>query len=605
MGTQSTQSSWFWSEIESGKGVSMMSLFSVGNRALLLCMFAVVVLVGTVSEVRAEDGTLVVVGGGKIPDTVISRFLKLAGGNEARLVVIPTASSDTTLPTVDSTTELWSSRGIGHTVLLHTRDRDQASDDAFVKPLREATAVWISGGLQSRLAAAYVGTTVQAELHTLLKRGGVIGGTSAGAAIQSGVMIESGNPVPKISRGLDLIPNTIIDQHFLRRNRVNRLIEAVSRHSDRMGVGIDESTAIIVQGKHAQVVGDSYVTIVTASEDRPLAMQTLRDGDEVELTGVTVKSPEKTSPKKWAIAIHGGAGKVSSDATPEDLQAWRDGLRLALEKCRTIVEGGGTGLDAVEATIRILEDNAMFNAGKGAVFNSAGAHELDASIMDGRTLDGGAVAGVTTVRNPIGLARLVMDRTRHVLLSGPGAEQFATEQDVDRVKNDYFSTQRRRKSWNRVRAREAEKPVSRFSPAQPWQYGTVGCVVLDSHGNLAAGTSTGGLTNKKFGRVGDSPILGAGTYADNDTCAVSATGTGEQFIRHTVAAQISQLMRHRRWTLKQSADYVLKQRLDKGDGGVIAIDRDGNIEWVFTSPGMFRAAADSAGRFDVRIRDEK
>jgi beta-aspartyl-peptidase (threonine type) len=583
----------------------MKRLFSSGNRASLLCLLAVGVFVGATSPASADDGILVVVGGGTIPDTVIDRFVELAGSDEARLVVIPTASSDGGLATSETIAELWGSRGINHTDLLHTRDRNQANDDAFVKPLKDATAVWISGGQQSRLAAAYVGTRVQAELQALLKRGGVIGGSSAGAAIQSGVMIESGNLVPKISRGLDLIPNTIIDQHFLRRNRMNRLIEAVNQHPDRMGIGIDESTAAIVHGNRAEVVGDSYVTIVSSSEARPLAMQTLRAGDQFELTGVTEKADKKPPRHKWAIAIHGGAGTVSSDALPEEVQAWRDGLRLALEKCRTIVKGGGTGLDAVEATIRMLEDNSMFNAGKGAVFNSAGAHELDASIMDGRTLDGGAVAGVTTVRNPIGLARLVMNRTRHVLLSGPGAEQFATEQNVDRVKNTYYSTERRRESWNRVREREAEKPVSRISPAQPWQYGTVGCVVLDVHGNLAAGTSTGGLTNKKFGRVGDSPILGAGTYADNDTCAVSATGTGEQFIRHTVAAQISQLMRHRRWTLKQSADYVLKQRLNKGDGGVIAIDRDGNIEWVFTSPGMFRAAADSAGRFDVRIRDEK
>jgi L-asparaginase / beta-aspartyl-peptidase len=584
----------------------MKCVFPVGKCATLPCLYAIMVLAGITSPVRAEDGTLVLVGGGTMPDTIISRFVELAGGDKARLVVIPTASSDDNLPAADSTTELWTSRGINHTVLLHTRDRDQANDDAFVKPLQNATAVWISGGQQSRLAATYVGTSVQNELQSLLKRGGVIGGTSAGAAIQSGVMIESGNPVPKISRGLDLIQNTIIDQHFLRRNRMNRLIEAVSRHPDRMGVGIDESTAVIVQGNHAEIVGESYVTTVSSSEHRALSMRTLRDGDQFELTEVTANS-NKTEDlrEKWAIAIHGGAGTVSSDASPEEVQTWRDGLRLALVKCRTMVKGGATGLDAVEATIQILEDNPMFNAGKGAVFNSAGAHELDASIMDGRTLDGGAVAGVTTVRNPIGLARLVMDRTRHVLLSGPGAEQFATEQNVDRVANPYFSTERRRASWDRVRVREAEKPVGRLSPTQPWQYGTVGCVVLDMHGNLAAGTSTGGLTNKKFGRVGDSPILGAGTYADNDTCAVSATGTGEQFIRHTVAAQISQLMRHRNWTLKESAEYVLKQRLNKGDGGVIAIDRNGNIEWVFTSPGMFRAAADSAGRFDVRIRDEK
>lgn len=332
-----------------------------------------------------------------------------------------------------------------------------------------------------------------------------------------------------------------------------------------------------------------------------LVTPTIANGDATD----AASRSEKTERKDWAIVIHGGAGTVPSDAPPETVQAWRDGLQAALEKGKSIVEAGGTSLDAVEATIRILEDNELFNAGKGAVFNNAGGHELDSSIMDGKTLDGGAVAGVTTVKNPISLARLVMDKTNHVLLAGAGAEEFATEQSVTRVENSYFSTDDRRKGLNKVREREKSEPTSRFSPAQAWQYGTVGCAVLDKHGNLAAGTSTGGMTNKKFGRVGDSPILGAGTYADNETCAVSATGTGEQFIRHTVAAQISQLMRHRDWTLKQSAEYVLRERLNEGDGGIIAVDRDGNIEWVYTSPGMFRAAADSSGRFDVRIRDEK
>lgn len=570
--------------------------------ARVLCgLLAACITPGVSLAVDQRPGSLVVVGGGQLTEDIVDQFVELAGGSDARLVVIPTASSDTGEEKAKATVELWRGRGIGSITLLHTRDTDQANDESFTAPLRAATAVWISGGQQSRLAAAYVGTKVQSELHALLKRGGVVGGTSAGAAIQSGVMIESGNPVPKISRGLDLLPNTIIDQHFLRRSRANRLIEAVSQHPGRLGIGIDESTALIVRAGRAKVVGTSYVTLITVPKSgRPLAVRSLRNGAEFDVTEA------KTTPrKKWAIAVHGGAGTVSKDASPEKVQAWRDGLRAALEKGRTVVESGGTSLDAVEATIQILEDNPLFNAGKGAVFNSAGGHELDSSIMDGRTLDGGGVAGVSTVKNPIVLARRVMDKTRHVLLSSTGAEQFATEQGVDRVKNTYFSTEGRRKSWQGVRKRESKRATSRFSPAQPWQYGTVGCVVLDSHGNLAAGTSTGGLTNKKFGRVGDSPILGAGTYADNETCAVSATGTGEQFIRHTVAAQISQLMRHRSWTLKQSAEYVLHQRLNPGDGGVIAVDKDGNIEWVYTSPGMFRAAADSTGRFDIRIRDEK
>jgi beta-aspartyl-peptidase (threonine type) len=224
--------------------------------------------------------------------------------------------------------------------------------------------------------------------------------------------------------------------------------------------------------------------------------------------------------------------------------------------------------------------------------------------MDGITLDGGAVAGVVTVKNPISLARKVMDQTRHVLLSGEGAETFATEQKAARVPNESFSTDLRRKEWQKVQASENKENTGRFSPPQPWQYGTVGCVALDAAGNLAAGTSTGGLTNKKFGRVGDSPILGAGTYADNETCGLSASGIGEQFIRHAACAQISQLMRYKNWSLQQSAEHVLKNRLRPGDGGIIGIDHTGEIVWVYTTPGMFRAAADADGRFDVLIRDE-
>ena len=321
---------------------------------------------------------------------------------------------------------------------------------------------------------------------------------------------------------------------------------------------------------------------------------------------------------RWALVVHGGAGTVPADAPPDRVRAYQAGLKAALSRGKDILEKGGTSLDAVEQVIQILENHELFNAGKGAVFNSAGGHELDASIMDGRSLDGGAVAGVVTVKNPISLARKVMDKTRHVLLSGPGAEAFATEQKVDRVDNKYFSTERRRSAWKRIQKAEREqtKPLEskpkhgsksslRFADPQPWQYGTVGCVALDSHANIAAGTSTGGLTNKKFGRVGDSPVLGAGTYADNSTCGISASGIGEQFIRHAAAAQISLLMQHRQWTLKQAAEYVLTKRLRKGDGGIIGIDRDGQIVWVYTTPGMFRAAADANGKFVVRIRNEE
>ncbi|MDA1013285.1 MAG: isoaspartyl peptidase/L-asparaginase [Planctomycetota bacterium] len=339
----------------------------------------------------------------------------------------------------------------------------------------------------------------------------------------------------------------------------------------------------------------------------------LRADDLRESNGDT--SPTRI---KWALVVHGGAGTVPADAPVEQVRAYRAGLTAALTRGKAILDGGGTSLDAVEDVIRVLEDDELFNAGKGAVFNSAGGHELDASIMDGQTMDGGAVAGVVTVKNPIRLARRVMEHTRHVLLAGPGAESFATEQKVDRVANESFSTELRRTAWKKVRdeeRRRLEQPKDkvnldlktslRFADPQPWQYGTVGCVALDSHGNIAAGTSTGGLTNKKFGRVGDSPILGAGTYADNATCGISASGVGEQFMRHAAAAQISLLMQHRQWSLRQAAEYVLTKRLRKGDGGIIGIDSHGAIVWVYTTPGMFRAATDANGKFVVRIRDEE
>lgn len=260
-------------------GMPMFKEFSECSRRVL-CVF---VLLVPVSIVDAAEGSLVIVGGGRLPQSVITKFVELAGGASARLVVIPTASSDDSLATVEESAELWRSRGITDVALLHTRDRREAGSEKLVGPLRQATAVWISGGQQSRLADAYVGTRVQQELRSLLQRGGVIGGTSAGAAIQSDVMIESGNPVPKISRGLNLVSQAIIDQHFLRRNRANRLLTAVRQYPDLTGIGIDESTAVVLQGCQGTVVGESFVTLLSQQNGQPLQIQTLRKGAQFEL----------------------------------------------------------------------------------------------------------------------------------------------------------------------------------------------------------------------------------------------------------------------------------------------------------------------------------
>jgi beta-aspartyl-peptidase (threonine type) len=280
----------------------------------------------------------------------------------------------------------------------------------------------------------------------------------------------------------------------------------------------------------------------------------------------------------YGLAIHGGAGNFSESDIPTELQvAYKAKMYEALELGMAKVEQGDSAPQVVLAVIKILEDSPLFNAGKGAVFNHDGKNELDASIMDGSTKSGGAVAGVSQIKNPIEAAFRVMKQSPHVLLSGKGAEQFAREQNLEMVEANYFYTD---KQWDRL-----QKLLS----SQNKKMGTVGCVVLDSYGNLGAGTSTGGMSNKKYGRIGDSPILGAGTYADNATCAISATGHGEYFIRYTVAYDIAARIKYLNQTLEQSADIVIDQlKQNGGSGGVIGIDSKGQISMKFNTNGMFR-----------------
>jgi beta-aspartyl-peptidase (threonine type) len=293
-----------------------------------------------------------------------------------------------------------------------------------------------------------------------------------------------------------------------------------------------------------------------------------------------------------SIAVHGGAGTIApADLTPENERAYRAGLERALRAGFSVLDAGGASLDAVIAAVRVLEDDPLFNAGHGAVLAANGQHELDASVMDGRDLRAGAVAGVRHVRSPIELARLVMERSPHVMLSGTGAEEFALEQGLAPVPNAHFATERRRRELERMLHGEIEAGRESLM-------GTVGAVALDSHGHLAAATSTGGMTGKKWGRVGDSPIIGAGTYAANDCCAVSATGHGEYFIRAAAAHEIASLMRYRGLGVVEAAEDVVMRQLSSlgGSGGVIAVGRDGRIAMPFNSVGMLRGAMDSSGR---------
>jgi len=299
------------------------------------------------------------------------------------------------------------------------------------------------------------------------------------------------------------------------------------------------------------------------------------------------------------IAIHGGAGTLrKSDMTNELESAYRDGLEQALTVAYNSLKNGGTSIDAVAIAVKSLEDYPMFNAGKGSVFNSIGKHEMDAAIMDGQYAKAGAVCGVSNIKNPVLLAKAVMLQTEHVLLSGEGAMQFARQVGVEMEEDAYFYNELRHQQW--VDLRESE--VFQLDHSDK-KFGTVGAVALSSDGNMAAATSTGGMTNKKFGRIGDSPIIGAGTYANNKTCAVSCTGHGELFMRSVVAYDISCLMEYKGMSLKEACQLVVYDKLVKigGEGGLIALDNNGNIELPFNSEGKFRGCINKDGNMKIDI----
>lgn len=368
------------------------------------------------------------------------------------------------------------------------------------------------------------------------------------------------------------------------------------------------------------------------------AMQTISGS-----LGLSAQSNQSSKP--IAIAIHGGAGTIRRSAmTPEKEAEYRAVLTQALQAGHEVLKRGGSALDAVSAAVIIMEDSPLFNAGKGAVLTAEGTVELDAAIMDGSTLKAGAIAGVKGVKNPILLARRVMDKTPHVMLTGKGAEHFAGEQGFERMPDSYFITERRAQELQRAQQNSAAKPLppdetpgstapkkdssqkrSEIIPQTPpdtkntltyddtapleegshegKKFGTVGAVALDKNGNIAAATSTGGMTNKKYGRVGDAPIIGAGTYANNTTCAVSATGHGEYFIRSVVGYDIAALMEYKTFSLQRAADEVVMKKLVEkgGSGGVIAIDGRGNIAMPFNSEGMYRGCITADGKVIVEI----
>ena len=315
----------------------------------------------------------------------------------------------------------------------------------------------------------------------------------------------------------------------------------------------------------------------------------------LSLAGCNTNSPKvakDSAPGPITIVIHGGAGTIRKEnMTPEQEKAYHEALETALDSGYTVLERGGKSIDAVIAAIKVLEDNPLFNAGKGAVFTNEGKNELDASIMDGSNLMAGAVAGVTTIKNPITAAHAVMMKSEHVMMIGKGAEKFAEEQGLTIVDPSYFFDSTRYKQLLKAKQDESNREAWMYDPyIKDKKFGTVGAVALDQFGNIAAGTSTGGMTNKRYGRVGDAPIIGAGTYANNASCGVSATGWGEYFIRLGVARDIAALVEYGNLTVTAAADSVVMKKLPKlgGDGGIIALDRQGNFSMTFCTEGMYR-----------------
>jgi beta-aspartyl-peptidase (threonine type) len=304
----------------------------------------------------------------------------------------------------------------------------------------------------------------------------------------------------------------------------------------------------------------------------------------------------------FSIAIHGGAGTLVKGMMTSALEAaYRAHLKNALDRGYALLENGGTAVDAVEKAVQVLEDSPLFNAGKGAVFTATGSHEMDASIMDGKTLNAGGVSLITGIKNPVSLAKAIMEKSEHVFLAGEGAMQFAKELDYKLEDASYFYDELRYKQWLEIK--DTDSFQLDHATKKDSKFGTVGAVACDQNGNIAAATSTGGMTNKKWGRVGDSPMIGAGNYANNKTCAISCTGSGEFFIRGVVAYDVACLMEHKNMSLKEASEEVIHKRILEigGDGGLIAVDAKGNIAMPFNTEGMYRASKTSQGEEEISI----
>lgn len=543
--------------------------------------------------------------------------------------------------------------GIQSVEIFVMHARSQSDDRKILDRLRKADGIFIAGGDQSRYVRYWRGTEIAAILDAHVAAGKPLSGTSAGLAMLGeklyGAMDDGSLKSPEALAdpmgpantiegdflNIALLKGVVTDTHFKERQRLGRLLAFVAKAQAQkgpgqppmIGLGVDESAALAVEpdgtGRIYATEKDGYGWVVDGAGLRSVTAGRPLDAPRVKVTGIgpgsvvhlpsgrvdtpvfernyAARAGELVEVPRWSLAIHGGAGIIErANLTPEKEAAYRTGLDEALRAGSAILDKGGTAVDAVSAAVRTLEDNPLFNAGRGAVFTAEGRNELDAAIMDGKTQMAGAVAGVTRTRHPIDLARAVMEKSRHVMLTGAGADRFSLEQGLEQVDPSWFRTEERWQSLLRWR----EKQTAALDPTH--LFGTVGAVAIDADGNLAAATSTGGMTGKRWGRVGDSPIIGAGTYAKNGQCAVSATGSGEFFIRESAARQVCDRVAWKGESLATAAqETIMAVGAIGGDGGLIAIGPDGRPYFAINDLGMYRGKISAGGQPQTAIFAEE
>lgn len=543
--------------------------------------------------------------------------------------------------------------GVQSTEIFVLHARSQSTNPKILDRIRKADGIFIAGGDQSRYVRYWRGTPIAELLNAHVAGGKPLAGTSAGLAMLGeklyGAMDDGSlkspealadpmgpaNTIESDFLAITLLKGIVTDTHFKERNRLGRLFAFLAkaqaqRSADQpamIGLGVDESAALAVETDGSARIyateKDGYAWVVNGAGLRDVTSGRPLDAPRVSVTGVgpasilhlpsgRVEAPvfqrnyaaragELVEVPRWSFAIHGGAGVINrGDITPEKEAAYRAGLEEALRAGSAALEKGETATHAVNVAIRLLEDNPLFNAGRGAVFTAEGRNELDAAIMDGKTQMAGAVAGVTRTRHPIDLARAVMEKSPHVMLSGTGADRFSLEQGLEQVDPSWFRTEERWQSLLRWRAGQTA------SLDRTHLFGTVGAVALDSAGNLAAATSTGGMTGKRWGRVGDAPIIGAGTYAKNNQCAVSATGSGEYFIRESAARQVCDRVAWKGESLATAAEATIRSVGSiGGDGGLIALGPDGRPYFAINDLGMYRGKIIAGGTPQTAIFAEE